>query len=85
MRDDPGSNSGRREVDGRSVGAFGGTNGGLRWALGDKRGQRTRQEARANRGGASGRGRWVGRLMGKRRTGGVRPGVESLAAGRGRG
>ena len=47
-------------------------------------GERTQQETLAP-GGASWRGRWVGRLMGQWRTGGVRPGVESLAAGRGRG
>ena len=35
-RYDPGSNSGRWEVGGGSAGAFGGTIGGLVWALGDK-------------------------------------------------
>ena len=32
-RDDPGSNLGRREVGGRSAGAFGGTDGGLTVAV----------------------------------------------------
>ena len=43
-------------------------------------GERTRQEALAP-GGAGWRGRWVGRLMGQWRTGGVRLGVEWLATG----
>ena len=56
------------------------------WGRWEKRdgGDTTQQETLAP-GGASWRGRWVGRLMGQWRTGGVRPGVESLAAGRGRG
>ena len=47
-------------------------------------GERTRQEALAGRTGASLRGRSVGGDVGHWRTGGVRPGVEWLAAGPGR-
>ena len=65
-RDDPGSNSGRREVGGRSAGAFGGTGGGLQWLWRARWRDRTRQEALADRDGASLRGRWVGwRVSGK--------------------
>ena len=49
---------------------MGGANGGLRWALGDKRGQRTRQAALADRTGASWRGV---RLAGWRVSGGRAP------------
>ena len=41
-RDYPGLNSGGREVGRRSAGALGGAGGGLRWALGTRREQRTR-------------------------------------------
>ena len=54
-----------------------------RWA-GRDGGERTQQEAFADRTGASWRVSWVGWLMGQWRTGGVRLGVESLAAGPGR-
>ena len=94
-------NSGRgvRELRGRWPGLYWGrweTGEGLqsshgghmaacgRWAGQDGR-ERTQQETLADRDGASWRGRWVGRLMGQWRTGGVRPGVESLAAERGHG
>ena len=59
-RDDPGSNLGRREVGGRSAGAFGGTDGGLQWLWRARWRDRTRQEALADWAGASLRGRWVG-------------------------
>ena len=55
-----GSNLGRREVGGRSVGAFGGTDGGLQWLWRARWRDRTRQEALADWAGASLRGRWVG-------------------------
>ena len=47
-RDDPGSNLGRREVGGRSAGAFGGTDGGLQWLWRARWRDRTRQEALAD-------------------------------------
>ena len=47
-------------------------------------GERTQQEALADRTGASSRGRSVGRMAGQLRTGAVRLGVESLAAVPGR-
>ena len=56
----PGSNLGRREVGGRSAGAFGGTDGGLQWLWRARWRDRTRQEALADWAGASLRGRWVG-------------------------
>ena len=51
---------GRREVGGRSAGAFGGTDGGLQWLWRARWRDRTRQEALADWAGASLRGRWVG-------------------------
>ena len=54
-----------------------------RWA-GRDGGERTQQEAFADRTGASLRGRSVGRMAGQLRTGAVRLGVESLAAVPGR-
>ena len=55
-----------------------------RWA-GRDGGDRTQQETLADRDSASWRGCSIGRMAGQWRTGGVRPGVESLAAGRERG
>ena len=51
---------GRREVGGRSAGAFGGTDSGLQWQWRARWRDRTRQEALADWAGASLRGRWVG-------------------------
>ena len=59
-RDNPGSNLGRREVGGRSAGAFGGADGGLQWLWRARWRDRTRQEALADWASASLRGRWVG-------------------------
>ena len=59
-RDNPGSNLGRREVGGRSAGAFGGADGGLQWLWRARWRDRTRKEALADWASASLRGRWVG-------------------------
>ena len=59
-RDNPGSNLGRREVGGRSAGAFGGADGGLQWLWRARWRDRTRQEALADWASASLRGRWAG-------------------------
>ena len=84
-RDGPGSNLRRREVGGRSAGALGGTDGGLQWQWRARWQDRTRQEALADRDGASWGGRSVGRMTGQWLKGAVRLGVEWLAAGSGRG
>ena len=71
-------------VDGRSAGAFGGTDGGLQWLW------RARWRDRTRPRGARGLG-WrefagtLGWLAGQWRTGAVRLGVEWLAVGPGRG
>ena len=79
----------RIRVDGRLAGGLqallGGADGGLQWLWRGRWRDRTRQEALADRAGASWRGRSVGRMAGQWRTGAVRLGVESLAAGPGRG
>ena len=54
-----------------------------RWARRDG-GERTQQEGLADQGGASLRGRSVGRMAGQLQTGAVRLGVESLATVPGR-
>ena len=59
----------------------GGADGGLQWLWRARWRDRTRQEALADRTGASLRGRSVGGALGHWRTGAVRPGVEWLATG----
>ena len=85
-RDNPGSNLGRREVGGRSAGAFGGADGGLQWLWRARWRDRTRQEALADWAGASLRGRWVGwRVSGGRAPSGWEWNGSQLAVGPGRG
>ena len=78
----PGLPWGGREVGGGSSVVAPGPYGRLR-TLGRARSRG--EDAAGNHPGPGWRGRWVGRLMGQWRTDGVRPGVESLAAGLGRG
>ena len=63
-RDNPGSNLGRREVGGRSAGAFGGADGGLQWLWRARWRDRTRQEALADYSASGGRWRVTGRAPG---------------------
>ena len=78
----PGLPRGGREVGGGFSVVAPGPYGRLR-TLGRARSRG--EDAAGNHPGPGWRGRWVGRLMGQWRTDGVRPGVESLAAGPGRG